>query len=75
MYKVELLGSDHIGCQTLIRGTLRRVKRIAHARNLKHWAIYRTMYKGRRFHNATDSDFLIEHHDDPYWLNRGVAST
>lgn len=41
---------------------------------LKHWAIYRPFVQGRPFHNATDERYLVEHWQDPYWLNRGFES-
>jgi len=35
---------------------------------LDNWALYRASYQGKRFHNATDSRYLVTH-DDPYWHN------
>ena len=36
--------------------------------DMLRWAVYRTSYHGRPFHNATDSKYLVCH-DDVYWHN------
>ena len=72
----ELLGTTSGCVRVMLKGTLPELRRKAKAYkcngdSLKHWAIYRAYVQGRPFHNATDERFLIEHHNDPYWLNRG----
>ena len=71
---VVLIGTDRLCCRTMYTGTMRKAKQMAAANNLKHWAIYRQYVNGRIFHNSTDPAYLVEHHNDPYWLNNGVAS-
>ena len=66
---VVLIGSDQLCCRTMYTGTMRKVKQMAAANNLKHWAIYRQYVNGRIFHNATDPAYLVEHNNDPFWLN------
>lgn len=75
----ELLGTTTGGSRILLRGTLEQLRMLAvdcrcNEEPLRHWAIYRGWMQSVRFHNATDERFLIEHHNDPYWLNRGVPS-
>jgi hypothetical protein len=67
--KVILMGTDKIGCRTMFEGTIQKARNFASVNDLRFWSIYRPMFKGRNFHNATDPDFLIEHNNDPFWLN------
>ena len=71
---VILLGTDKRQSRTMFEGTLVKARRFAKVNNLAHWAIYQPFYKGRSFHNATDESYLIEHCNDPYWLNRGMPT-
>ena len=70
----ELLGTDRYNCRVLLRGRPRKLKAQAMAQGLRHWAIYRSCTVHGPFHNATDERYLLWHHEDPYWLNRGVPS-
>lgn len=36
------------------------------------WAVFLDFYKGRKFHNATDIDFVVAH-DDTYFKNIGYV--
>jgi len=72
----ELLGTTKGRVRYLLHGvTVEEVRRKVAEWGFISYAIYKTSVNGRRFHNATDEDFLVEHFNDPYWLNRGVDST
>ena len=70
----ELLGTDRHGCRVLLRGRAEKMGAQAIAQGLRHWAIYRGCTVQGPFHNATDERYLLWHHEDPYWLNRGIPS-
>jgi hypothetical protein len=38
---------------------------------LQWWSIYRN---GPHFNSTTQSEYLVCHHQDPYWLAKGVLS-
>lgn len=38
----------------------------------ERWAVFLDYYKGRRFHNATDINFVVAH-DDTYFKNIGYV--
>lgn len=38
----------------------------------ERWALFLDYYKGRRFHNATDINFVVAH-DDTYFKNIGYV--
>lgn len=63
-----LLGTDHANCRTQKSGTLAQLR--IYGKTLKHYAIYKSHTIHGRFHNATDKHFLVEYHNDPYWINR-----
>ncbi|MHA2067586.1 MAG: hypothetical protein ACXABY_24745 [Candidatus Thorarchaeota archaeon] len=69
----ELLGTTQQTVRVMHKGSLLNLRRWAQVQDLKFYAIYRDYWQLRRFHNATDKRFLIEHRNDPYWLNRGVV--
>ena len=70
----ELLGTDQRGCRVGRSGRPGKLQVWAKAQGLRFWAIYRSHTMGGPFHNATDERYLLWHHQDPYWLNRGVPS-
>lgn len=45
----------------------------AEARRLElgWWAVYRN---DPHFHSTAQREYLVHHHDDPYWLAQGVPS-
>lgn len=76
MINYELLGTHKNKGRILIaRATVAELRSEAIGLELDHWAIYKAFVSGRPFHNATDEAYLVEHFNDPYWLNRGVDST
>ena len=71
----ELLGKDKWECRILWRGKPHELEERAKERQLRYWAVYRSHSVHGPFHNATDERYLLCHHEDPYWLNRGIPST
>lgn len=56
-----------------LEGTERALRRFLReaGSQIRLWSLYRDFYQGRPFHNATDSDYLVDH-DDPYWNDKEV---
>jgi len=70
-----LIGTSEACGRTMVEHqSIDALRERARKLKLKHWAIYRDSVRGRKFHNATDEDYLVEHFNSPYWLNRGVES-
>ena len=65
-----LLGSDKNQCRVMRKSNDQFALR-EYGLTLNEYAIYRNMWQGRNFHNATDERFLIEYYNSPYWNNRG----
>lgn len=68
-----LLGTEHNSVRVMRKSNSLRPLR-EYGATLRHYAIYREFISGRglgRFHNATDERYLVEHRNDPYWVNRG----
>ena len=66
-----LLYTDTAHCRGMRRGRYHELLRYALEQRTLRWAIYEEYRRDERFHNATDSAFLVDH-DDAYWHNRGV---
>lgn len=70
MKKYCLLGSDKLQCRVISQSnSLQELRN--YGSSLAHYAIFFNMWQGRNFHNSTDERFLVEYHNDPYWINRG----
>ena len=61
-----LLGTQ-LNCRTIMTGSLSKLRKFG--ATLDYYAIYRNIANGKAFHNATDKEFLVEEHNDPYWRN------
>ena len=65
----ELIGTTHNNVRTASKSaSLPALRKYGAA--LKYYAIYQVHTSKGQFHNATDEHFLVEHHNDPYWINR-----
>lgn len=62
-------------CRASMRGNdLAELRRELDARMTKphdHYAIY---HEGSGFHSTAQQEFLVEHYNDLFWINQGVAS-
>lgn len=67
--KYELIGTTHRGVRVTSK-SMSLSKLREYGATLKYYAIYRMYTSKGQFHNATDEHFLVEHHNDPYWINR-----
>lgn len=69
---IYLAGTDTTQCRFAIKArTLAQAKRQAEARGCRYWAAYRDT---SGFHSTTQREYLVAHHNDPYWINSGVPS-
>ena len=66
-----LIGTSNNIRQMLYGDSVEQLEVLASERDLDFFAIYRNDPK---FHSATQEEFLVCHRNDPYWINRGVAS-
>ena len=66
-----LIGSGNNLRQMLHGDSVEQLEAQAAERGLDFWAIYRN---DAGFHSSTQREFLVKHHNDPYWINVGVAS-
>lgn len=60
-----------LNCRGLLRGNKEKIRKYLCNINPEQWAVYRTMFNGHTFHNATDVDFLVDHNDS-FWYNCNV---
>lgn len=66
-----LIGSGSNVRRIFYANSEREAEAWASTAGLEYFAIYRNDAK---FHGAHQKEFLLYHRNDPYWINRGVAS-